>query len=554
MKEIKEGSASIISIVCEDCGTQNKVVTCEQHRYGKRGPKAYDVNTRIALGAIDNGIGFTHMNNFLTTLNVPTLNKSAYKKREREVGRAIEEVASKSCEMVLQDEICAAEKNGKIPDTDGLMPLSVSYDMQWLKRGRGNNSLTGHGAVIGMETKKILDYGCSNKFCRVCNAAKSKGKQPASRDCRMNHSGSSKAMEAAVGVKLFNKAPKHGVKYSVFIGDDDSATIAKIREEVQYNVDKWSDTSHATKTVVGHLQKISSERKKQPGESPLSQKVIDYFRKCFSYCLSQNKGEAERLKVTMKEIVPHAFGDHQGCQEHKLNWCDHAKNPEEYRHKDLPNGKDLQGENLRTVLTDLFKVYASDLVVNKLVANASSQVNESWHSTVGSKAPKICFYGGSESSDQRVASGVAQTNLGKQYLLDTLRCLDVEPGNIMETNISAMDKEREGEKRRKSLVEFKKQRRENFIKKKARNQSDQNKEGVTYQSGVSLTLDPQIVEQATGVTKEQLKQSEKEVPTFTKRPTKKILTSYADHPSTNLAIISFDTETTCGGKEPRLSN
>ena len=106
--------------------------------------------------------------------------------------------------------------------------------------------------------------------------------------------------------------------------------------------------------------------------------------------------------MTMKEIVPHAFGDHQGCQGHKLNWCDHAKNPEEYRHKDLPNGKDLQGENLRTVLTDLFKVYASDLVVNKLVANASSQVNESWHSTVGSKASKIRFYGGSESSDQRV--------------------------------------------------------------------------------------------------------------------------------------------------------
>ena len=59
---------------------------------------------------------------------------------------------------------------------------------------------------------------------------------------------------------------------------------------------------------------------------------------------------------------------------------------------------------------------------------------------------------------------------------------------------------------------------------------------------MSLTLDPQIVEQATGVTKEQLKQFEKEVPTFTKQPTKKILTSYADHPST----------TTCGGKEAEI--
>ena len=160
----------------------------------------------------------------------------------------------------------------------------------------------------------------------------------------------------------------------MFTGDDDSATIAKIREEVEYNVVKWSDASHATRTIVSHLNKISSERKNQPGKSPLSQKVFHYFRKCFSYCLSQNKGEPERLKITMKAIVPHAFVDHQQCQDHKLNWCEYIKNPAQYRHKDLPNGKDLQGESLKTVLTNLFNVYASDLVVKKLVSNASSQV------------------------------------------------------------------------------------------------------------------------------------------------------------------------------------
>ena len=125
--------------------------------------------------------------------------------------------------------------------------------------------------------------------------------------------------------------------------------------------------------MVSHLNKISSERKHQPGESAVSQKAIDYFRKCFSYCISQNKGDPERLKITMKASVPHAFGDHKQCQENKLNWCEYSKNPNYYHHKDLPNGKDVQGENLRTVLTDLFDVYASDLVINKLVANASSQ-------------------------------------------------------------------------------------------------------------------------------------------------------------------------------------
>ena len=46
--------------------------------------------------------------------------------------------------MALQDEIDIEKSHGKTPDLDGLLPLSISYDMQWLKRGRANDSLTGH--------------------------------------------------------------------------------------------------------------------------------------------------------------------------------------------------------------------------------------------------------------------------------------------------------------------------------------------------------------------------------------------------------------------------
>ena len=75
--------------------------------------------------------------------------------------------------------------------------------------------------------------------------------------------------------------------------------------------------------------------------------------------------------------------------------------------------------------------------------NASSQSNESLHSTAGSKVPKIRFYGGSESADQRLAAAVAQTNIGKQYLLDTLHCVDIEPGQITEQKVALIDYERE---------------------------------------------------------------------------------------------------------------
>lgn len=61
-------------------------------------------------------------------------------------------------------------------------------------------------------------------------------------------------------VKLFNQAPTHGVKCSVFVGDDDSTTIAKIRQ-VQCNVEKWSDASHATRAIVGQKQDQFSRKK-----------------------------------------------------------------------------------------------------------------------------------------------------------------------------------------------------------------------------------------------------------------------------------------------------
>ena len=113
------------------------------------------------------------------------------------------------------------------------------------------------------------------------------------------------------------------------------------------------------------------------------------------------------MRTSRIALVPHVFGDHQKCEEKKLNWCKWLQNTDTFSHNDLPNGKDLKGENLKENLTKLFQVYLSDTVIHKLVENAFSQSNESLHSTVGSKVPKIWFYGGSESTDQRIAAAVA---------------------------------------------------------------------------------------------------------------------------------------------------
>ena len=70
-----------------------------------------------------------------------------------------------------------------------------------------------------------------------------------------------------------------------------------------------------------HLSAVKSQVSKlYPHCSALSQKMISYFAKCFSYAISQNTGNPDALKGSLNCIVPHAFGDHRSCD---MSWCDY---------------------------------------------------------------------------------------------------------------------------------------------------------------------------------------------------------------------------------------
>lgn len=92
------------------------------------------------------------------------------------------------------------------------------------------------------------------------------------------------------------------------------------------------------------------------------------------------------------------------------------KDPTIYKHSSLPNGKDLQGENLQKDLEAIVEVYVQN--AEKLAPLGSSQANEALNNTIGSKAPKIRHYGSSESNDFRVACAVSQKNLGHTYVAE----------------------------------------------------------------------------------------------------------------------------------------
>ena len=173
-----------------------------------------------------------------------------------------------------------------------------------------------------------------------------------------------------------------------------------------------------------------------------------------------NVGDPESLKQGLKNIIPHAFGEHTCCN---VSWCGFKQNPVAYKHTDLPNSKDLFGDSLKKALNDILDKNSTDILVSKLTPCANSQRNESLNSTIGSKNPKTRFYGGSESNDFRLACGVAQTNIGYNYIGKTWEILNIEPGSLYERHAKAMDKKFFYDKQRKAKKKFK--RRHNQLSK-----------------------------------------------------------------------------------------
>ena len=138
--------------------------------------------------------------------------------------------------------------------------------------------------------------------------------------------------------------------------------------------------------------------------------------------------------------------------------------------------------------------------------------------------------------------------------MDTLHCADKEPGEITKQKIAMIDYERNAGKKRKSSVEFKQQRRLNYLKTKSRNKCESNREEISYKIGITVTLDPDVLQKGV-VTPQELKECKKYVPAFHERPSNKYITCPDDKRSViGFIFVISDTETSCGGSQLKSFN
>ena len=77
--ETRSGLSSVFNIQCSKCEKITMFVNLIITGTGSRGPKASDINSRAVLGSLHIGVGQTQLNNFLATLNIPTMNSQLFK-------------------------------------------------------------------------------------------------------------------------------------------------------------------------------------------------------------------------------------------------------------------------------------------------------------------------------------------------------------------------------------------------------------------------------------------------------------------------------------------
>ena len=291
-----------------------------------------------------------------------------------------------------------------------------------------------------------------------------------------NWHGSLKGMELAAAEETLRNVAALGATVNTLLMDDDASTLNRIKL-LKANIIKWSDMNHTKKHLGNSLFSLTKHYKQ------LSKETVKSLMRWFTFAITQNKGKPEDVASAIRNIVPHAFGEHDNCG----TWCRFSENPQTFRHNTLPRGQNLSGDQLKNDLSAIFEVFAKNS--KKLAPAATTREVESFNNMVAAKAPKRCHYSGSESLSARVSCAAAQKNIGHEYVQEVNRSVGVSPGHISGLIALRRNKKRKQMQEIENSVSFKKRKLQLRAQKKQDNDAKEIREGTSYKSVVALSSD-----------------------------------------------------------------
>lgn len=258
IKEIKWGLRSIFKFGCNCCGKTRRINSC---------PKTEDINMTSVLGIVAIGLGFYHLEEFLTHLNIPSMSYVTYHKYEKNIQKEYLKLSKKLEAEALAEEIRLAKEANDV-DSAGNALIGVEFDGSWEKRSYSKNfsSLAGCAAIVGLRTKRILYSGVKNKYCHICKIAQSKCTPPKEHECNRNYDGPSSGMETKIIIEGFKFCDSKGARFNRYVGDGDSSTYKALRDLRLYrdpyiDIEKFECVNHLFRNFLKKFLALLGSKK-----------------------------------------------------------------------------------------------------------------------------------------------------------------------------------------------------------------------------------------------------------------------------------------------------
>jgi hypothetical protein len=469
-------------------------------------------------------------------LGLPNIGKDSkgWRATEAMLGKSMEKVAKQCCSTNLEGEIKATLDAGiQARVSDGRVPLAVSTDMGWQKKGSGRsyNSNSGHNCALGCRTQKVLDYVVLAKLCSTCETAKRMTTPPRFHDCVANYSGSSKAMEPIstcdLAVRLFEKKTDDGAG-KCFINwhltDDDSTTRANMKTVGKLKKDKgklpigvtppavsFTDPTHRTRIFGKDMFALVGK----PGLG-FKNGHAERLKKFHGYAVKQYRHEPlPSFVFRMKAVVEHMFDNHMFCD---TSWCkEQRKRKAEMRARlavveqvgedELLTATIASEENWkfwskvddRDLYIEMQRIqdkHTSKPMLHQLMHPFTSQKNEALNAAIAKVAPKDLTFSKTPSLRYRIAAVVGIDSVGwlpfvKRVLLDVNENYDMPES--MERFFVSKQKKKEWAKGHQGKREVKQKRREKTNAKILQQKLDDQRAqqaGTYYAAGIAVSVAP----------------------------------------------------------------
>ena len=358
---------------------------------------------------------------------------------------------------------------------DDPIGCDFKYDMTWQKRstGRKYDSMSGVGLLFGKNSGKVTQFSVMITRCKMCDIYEGKGSNPPSHLCVRNWHGSSKAMEPAAALACIRSVEEQGCTVEGLIMDDDCTTISHLRKSLPHSIEKYSDIAHAKKHIASVLYPVVNCYKELNGD------VIRGLQNMFVSALKQNKGNVENVRAAILNIVPHVFGEHDKCGA----WCKGKHDPN-YKHRLLPEGKNLSEVSLRGFLMETFSLIAKK--AEALSPAESTSVVESTNNMISTKNPKRLHLSFTEQVRTRTAAAVLQKNEGQVYVQTVNEKLLLSPGKQRKKVATNLDIARRYDRRRRKDPNERRKRIQRAFFKTAAGKAREVREGITYKSNIGF--------------------------------------------------------------------